>query len=817
MVPKEGDTITTAINNTIISNSTTSNPIIIDNNTCNIYKKWKHQVTSDEIKSHIGTYSVISFMIIIFFSCIRKRAWDYGRLAIVRHEYEAGGQHGSKSNKKDLLFGGVIKEAPPANPRNKKQAEEVEYPQEVYIDDSCLFQWIITTWRLSNAQIKAKSGPDAVHYLSFQRHLILIGSVIMVISVAIILPVNDLGNPDTTDNLTTIEFQMLSVKNAKEQGKLLWIHVTLTFLYLILTVAVLRHFSTSLQVGEDDSVMSRTVMISQIAKQNSHSEDKLRSHFLEIYPDIVIEEISFAYDISTLKKAESSWRAAKSARLFWEKDWEKKGVRPKLRPHFCGKLLCCCAVKKIDAIDYYRSVEVLFDGLVEAERKQSLSHPLGIAFITFQNVEMAQCVVTDYRFTVQCLHQRPHSYFSRKLKASQWVISYAPQPQDLHWENLSLSYKAWYFKAVIINVVLILLVVVYSTPVFIVDILNARMDLKTTLGVVAERLGLTMPSLLLMCMAVVLPSLVTFSDTLVGFWTKTAENRSVMVKTYTFLLFMVIILPALGSLSLVNYLTGGEIRYECIFDTSNSMFFVNYAITSSILGSVAELLRIPELLVYAIRLFFAKSSAEMDSIRKSVLIDFQFGIQYTWTMLNFTMFTVFSLISPMIAPFGFLYLVMKHFVDRYNIYFAYGPCQVDNEVHMTAINFAIVSMFMLQATLMAYIMITQDDTNRLLQVYAILIFCVSTAFFISQVFFNMCANFSAIASQKMDTVGQTEEVGPSGELSETTLLKSNAEELVRPTEHTRYQKFHPAYKLAGKLALSALAGLKTHQNYLILV
>lgn len=40
----------------------------------------------------------------------------------------------------------------------------------------------------------------------------------------------------------------------------------------------------------------------------------------------------------------------------------------------------------------------------------------------------------------------------------------------------------------------------------------------------------TVPTLLLWIVAVTLPSLVSVSDKIIGFWTKTGENRSRMIK-----------------------------------------------------------------------------------------------------------------------------------------------------------------------------------------------------------------------------------------------------------------------------------------------
>lgn len=46
----------------------------------------------------------------------------------------------------------------------------------------------------SDEKIKARCGRDAVHYLSFQRHLLILLLVITVTSLSIILPVNLTGD-----------------------------------------------------------------------------------------------------------------------------------------------------------------------------------------------------------------------------------------------------------------------------------------------------------------------------------------------------------------------------------------------------------------------------------------------------------------------------------------------------------------------------------------------------------------------------------------------------------------------------------------------
>lgn len=56
--------------------------------------------------------------------------------------------------------------------------------------------------------------------------------------------------------------------------------------------------------------------------------------------------------------------------------------------------------------------------------------------------------------------------------------------------------------------------------------------------------------------------------------------------------------------------------YRCVFLPDNGAFFVNYVITSSLIGTAMELLRIPALMVYALRLCLAKPGAERIHVKR---------------------------------------------------------------------------------------------------------------------------------------------------------------------------------------------------------
>lgn len=67
---------------------------------------------------------------------------------------------------------------------------------------------------------------------------------------------------------------------------------------------------------------------------------------------------------------------------------------------------------------------------------------------------------------------------------------------------------------------------------------------------------------------------------------------------------------------------------------NNGAFFVNYVITSAFIGSAAELVRVPELLLYAIKLACARSAAERTSVRKVSLHLHILNLPVTHSLLN---------------------------------------------------------------------------------------------------------------------------------------------------------------------------------------
>jgi hypothetical protein len=137
-------------------------------------------------------------------------------------------------------------------------------------------------------------------------------------------------------------------------------------------------------------------------------------------------------------------------------------------------------------------------------------------------------------------------------------------------------------------------------------------------------------------------------------------------------------------------------RWDCIFLPDSGAFFVNYVITAALVGCGLELIRFPEMFWYMIQICWSRSQADTPAIQRSIRYEFRFGEQYARMMLLFCMTVMFSVSCPLITPFGCLYFITKHYVDRHNIFYVYKPSKISKRVHATAISFVILSTVVLQ-------------------------------------------------------------------------------------------------------------------------
>ncbi|XP_072895213.1 calcium permeable stress-gated cation channel 1 isoform X1 [Hemitrygon akajei] len=616
---------------------------------------------------------ILWLVLLFIFSCLRKAAWDYGRLALLM----------DNDSLTSLFYG----------EQNEKEKSSCETsPTELESKDVGFCSWLTTLYHMRDDEIQYKCGVDAIVYLSFQRHILVLLSVVCVFSIAIILPVNFSGEllGDSPQH-----FGRITIANVPADDRLLWLHSIFALFYFIVTVICMGHHSLQLDYKENEKV-ARTLLISQIPKDITDASLIIK-HFHEAYPSCTVTDVHFCFDVRALMKLDCERRKAMKGRLYFTAKAQKEG-KIMIKTHPLARI-CCCGFEQVDAEQYYSELEEKLTDEFNAERHRITLKRLGMSFVTFQDERMTAVIMKDYQHS-KCRNRLQQSSVTTIVKSYRWDVRYAPGLSDIIWENLSVQGSVWWIRCAILNILLFLLLFFLTTPAIIVntmDKFNVTNPVESLKNPIVTQF---FPTLLLWTFSVLLPFIVYYSAFFECHWTRSTENQVTMHKCYFFLVFMVIILPSLGLTSLdvffhwlfdTNFLDEAEVKFQCVFLPDNGAFFVNYVITSSLIGTAMELLRIPGLLVYTARLLFAKSKAEQIHVKKNQAYEYQFGLEYAWTMCIFAVVMTYSITCPIIVPFGLLYMLLKHLVDRYNIYYACLPTKLNHRLHSAAVSQVIIA------------------------------------------------------------------------------------------------------------------------------
>ncbi|XP_055917164.1 calcium permeable stress-gated cation channel 1 [Eupeodes corollae] len=609
-------------------------------------------------------------LLIILFTTLRHQAGDFGRLALVNNR-------GNKKRWTEVFY--------------SQRSESVQTPSSDFQGsltvnnhpiDHGLFTWVKITWQLKKEQILLHTGPDAVHYLSFQQHLMVVMAIVTAISLIVIFPINFLNGTDRNGTYAVNAFGHTTMSNLPPDSEWLWVHVIVAILFVPLVVLIMRRSSGR---NAFKKAPTRTIMITNISS-NDRNKTVIRNYIQELFPDVTIEDVQVAYNISKLYEKNTEYEKVLDARIYCENHRDRDSI--KVKPEFCS-------CKSENAYEYYQQEERKLSGDVARLRAAALNEPLGIAFLTVSTVLEAQNIVS---------HFTPGTY-------RQWDLTFAPSPVDLYWENLNVSSSRWYIKWAIVNIILFTVLFFLTTPAIVVNMLDSVALVNgNNITQLSPLISDFLPTLMLWTLSALMPVIVAFSDKWLSHYTRSLQNYSIMTKCFGYLLFMILILPSLGLTSaqaLLKWTVSNETsRWQCIFLPDRGSFYVNYVITAAFIGTALELLRFPELIEYIWMLCTAKSKAETPHIRKSIMIEFPFGTHYAWTVVVFTISIVYSIFCPLIMPFAMVYICFKHFGDRYNLFFAYGPSNMisrnGGKIHSTAVTmtkFSVIFLLVIMAML----------------------------------------------------------------------------------------------------------------------
>lgn len=576
--------------------------------------------------------------------------------------------------------------------------------------------WIQQAFRASDADVIAAGGVDAAVYLVFLSSVLAILVFSGIVLLPVLLPVagtdhalaNSAGYPA---NVT--QFERLALSNVKDESARLWAFLLSVYWVSFVTYFVLwrsyKHVSnlraaarsTSDVKPEEFSVLVRDV---PIPPPDQSIKDLVDSYFRALHPDtfykaMVVTDIKKADKIfqeieghrQKISHAEAVYAVSKTAKN------KPEGTKPTHRTGFLGLI-----GKKVDTIEYCNEkIKELLPKL-EDEQKNTLS----------EKQQRAAIVIFNSRAAAASASQTLHAQMF-----DEWTVAEAPEPREIIWSNLPRKMYDRQTRQTVVYFIVFLTVVFYMVPITAVSAFTTLDRLREKLSflkvivdqpLVKTVLQAYLPQLALIVFLALLPTLLMFLSKSEGLPSQSHVVRAASGKYFYFIVFNVFIGYAIGA-SLFSALKEVINNPPGIFQTlganlpRNATFFLTFVALKFFVGYGLELSRLVPLIIFHLkRKYLCKTEDEVRAAWAPG--DLGYNTRVPNDMLIVTVVLCYSVIAPLIMPFGVAYFALGWLIAKNQVLRVYVPSYESNGRMWPHMHTRIIASLMIyQATMIGII------------------------------------------------------------------------------------------------------------------
>jgi uncharacterized protein (DUF2147 family) len=323
----------------------------------------------------------------------------------------------------------------------------------------------------------------------------------------------------------------------------------------------------------------------------------------------------------------------------------------------------------------------------EAEEAQALIRPpeqrkrfLSKAFVTFKSFTAAT-------IARQVVHMQ---------LAGRMAISEAPAPQDIYWFNMYATRTGLFWRRVVVETLVILLIIVWVAPVTLLSYVVSADALRTFfpwLDYLCERsawassiVGLAQPGALMAIMNL-LPPILSGLAILEGCICYSANQFKTFDRYFTFQVINVFLVTTIAG-SVIDvvkelYLSPSS-AYILLGGSLPKMgaYFLNYMVVKAFVGLGMELMRMPAMLTAAVKYLISPNLTMRD--RKLTPLfggcrhlmnpgSFAYAKNYAQDTLQVVICFTFGCIAPLTIIGGMIYFLGATIIYKHQVLYVYEP------------------------------------------------------------------------------------------------------------------------------------------------
>ncbi|KGN49436.1 CSC1-like protein ERD4 [Cucumis sativus] len=580
------------------------------------------------------------------------------------------------------------------------------------------FAWITEALSSSEKDVISMSGVDSAVYFVFLATVlgIFVLSAVVLLPVLIPIAVTDDGiknaKMNNTQSVGTFsELDNLSMGNINLRSNRLWAFLLATywvsFVVYYLTWKAYNHVSAL----RAEALMTPEVKAEQFAiivrdippvPEGQTRKEQVDSFFKNIYPDTFYRSLI----VTDNKKVNKLWeelegykkKLERSEAVFEASKTEAKpeGVRPTHKTGFLGLI-----GKKVDSIEFYSEKINELVPKLESEQKATLR----------EKQKNAAVVVFNNRKTAASAAQNLHAQIVDK-----WTVLAAPEPRQIIWPNLYINFIQRQVRQYVVYVIVALMIFFYMIPITAVSAVTTLDNLRkflpflkpvVNIGAVKAILEAYLPQLALIIFLALLPKLLLFLSKTEGIPSEGHAQRAASGKYFYFTVLNVFIGVTLSGALFRTFKSIQKDPNSLVPLLASSLpgsatFFLTFVALKFFVGYGLELSRIVPLIIFHLKKkFLCKCEADVKDAWTPG--DLGYGTRIPGDLLIFTIVLCYSIITPLIVPFGVIYFGLGWLILRNQVLKVYVPSyETYGRIWPHIFNRIIASLLLYQLTMFGF-------------------------------------------------------------------------------------------------------------------
>nr|CAB3451929.1 unnamed protein product [Digitaria exilis] len=370
-----------------------------------------------------------------------------------------------------------------------------------------------------------------------------------------------------------------------------------------------------------------------------------------------------------------------------------EGIKPTHRTGLLGLI-----GKKVDTIEYCsEQIKELLPKL-EAEQKTTLR----------EKQLRAAIVIFNSRSAAASASQTLHAQVCDK-----WTVMEAPEPRQIIWPNLPRKIYERQIRQAVVYTIVFLIVCFYIIPITAISAVTTLENLREKLPflkVVVDQkeiktvLEAYLPQLALILFLAFLPALLMFLSKAEGIPSQSHLVRAASGKYFYFIVFNVFIGYTLAATlfksltTVINHPTG-IVNMLAKSLPGSATFFLTFVALKFFVGYGLELSRLVPLIIFHLkRKYLCKTEDEVKAAWAPG--DLGYNTRVPNDMLIATVVLCYSVIAPLIIPFGVAYFALGWLVAKNQVLRVYVPSYESNGRMWPHMHTRIIAALLLYQTTM---------------------------------------------------------------------------------------------------------------------